>query len=84
VAVVESALESRVTRGENADKTLHHARCVRWFESIALNADRAGRVLIHVPADITRPNADLVAWAQDPRSMRIVAAGAVPLAPDAR
>lgn len=82
-AVVESALQSRVTRGENAGRTLNHARCVRWFQSIALNADRAGRVLIHAPADLNPANTEIVAWVQDPESMRIVAAGALPLEPGA-
>src|SRR5208282_329043 len=61
VAVVESGLVSKVSRGENSGRTLHHENVVRAFQTI-----RPGETVpFKVPADLVRKNSSAIAYVQD-------------------
>lgn len=64
LAVVERGLSQKVTRGENAGRTLRHANVVRTFESIALQAE--GTVSLTVPNDVDRSRASIIGYVQGP------------------
>jgi len=76
LALTESGLVSRVTRGENSGVTLAHDHVVRaWIGPIRLT-DGIARIQreILLPADWNRGQLDLVAFVEDDRSGRIVQA----------
>ncbi|TMB09120.1 MAG: DUF1223 domain-containing protein [Deltaproteobacteria bacterium] len=77
VAVVEDGLVSRVERGENAGRTLAHTAVVRALQrggTIPAAADRwTNEVPVSLDGSWRRPR--VVAFVQDARSRRILAAG---------
>jgi hypothetical protein len=73
VALVESGLEKRVTRGENRGHTLVHSDVVRAFVSAPGNGEQ-GEVTLTVPAGLNPAKAHLVAFLQDDQSLRITGA----------
>ena len=77
VAVVEDGLVSRVERGENAGRTLAHTAVVRVLQrggTIPAAADRwTNEVPVSLNGSWRRPR--VVAFVQDARSRRILAAG---------
>jgi len=73
LAVVERALTSDVGRGENAGRTLRHDNVVRSFQSRPVAGNEVTET-IHLPHQVDRRNASLIAYLQDPRSMRVLAA----------
>jgi len=77
VAVVEDGLVSRVERGENAGRTLAHTAVVRALQrggTIPAAADRwTNEVPVSLYGSWRRPR--VVAFVQDARSRRILAAG---------
>jgi len=76
IALVESGLARKVTRGENQGRTLAHADVVRAFISDAGDKER-GEVLLTVPSDLDPAKAQLVAFLQEEASLKITAAVAV-------
>jgi len=72
VALLEDGVESRVERGENAGRTLHHEGVVR-FLALAGEGDGAFRGTAALPPPTTRTRR-VVAFAQAPAG-RILAAG---------
>ena len=81
VAVVESGLESKIIRGENAGKTLHHDSVARWFSSSALSDDARGQILVHIPGDAAPKHTSIVAWLQHGEVGPVFAAASLPLTP---
>jgi hypothetical protein len=79
LAVVEDGLVSKVERGENAGRTLRHTAVVRELREAgkvpAGAADWNAEVL--VPLDVSWKRARVVAFVQEGRSRRILAAGAL-------
>jgi hypothetical protein len=77
VAVVEDGLTSKVERGENAGRTLAHAAVVRALERVgkvpAGSAQWAAEV--PVPRNVSWNQPRLVAFVQDSRSRKVLAAG---------
>ena len=73
-AVVESGLESRVSRGENAGRTLGHVGVVRGFSSVSGGSKTSGIVEIGVPPELNSATAAVIVWAQEPDSLAIVGA----------
>ena len=63
VALVERALVSRVTGGENAGKTLPHENVVRAFTSVPLRA-ADGAATLTVPPAVDRSKAEIIAFIQ--------------------
>lgn len=76
IAVVERGLESEVTRGENAGRTLRQDNVVRAFTTMDLNA-KTGRVKLEVPPDLDSRQASVVGYVQHHGDKAIVTAAAV-------
>ena len=77
VAVVEDGLVSRVEKGENAGRTLEHTAVVRALrEAGKARAGEAGWAgEVPVPMDVSWKRPRVIAFVQDTRSRRILAAG---------
>jgi hypothetical protein len=77
VAVVEDDLVSKVERGENAGRTLSHTAVVRALREAARVPGSVqnwtGEVVL--PAELSGKRARVVAFVQDGRSRRVLAAG---------
>ncbi len=74
VALLERGLVTAVGRGENAGRTLHHENVVRVFKSLPLTGDAQGSLSLFPPKLFKSEHASVIAFAQDPKSYRIVAA----------
>jgi hypothetical protein len=72
VAVVQASATSTATRGENAGRTLRHVDVVRALDSVA--ATPVAEARLAVPPALARDGAAVVAWVEDPSTMRVVAA----------
>ncbi|HUJ27657.1 MAG TPA: DUF1223 domain-containing protein [Myxococcales bacterium] len=73
LATVEDGLSSKVTRGENAGRTLPHTAVVRSLKGIATLA--ASENAWSGEFDAPAPHARLVLFVQDRESLRVLAAG---------
>jgi len=71
LAVVERGLSQKVTRGENAGRTLHHANVVRTFKTI--RARDGGTLSLPVPDEVDRSQASVICYVQTP-SMDVIGA----------
>ncbi len=71
-AFVERNVASRITKGENAGKTLTHDNLVRIFYSIPLNTNR-GTAAIPLKGFALNASCDLISFAQNKQSMEILA-----------
>lgn len=76
VALTESGLVSKISRGENAGATLEHDHVVReWIGPVNFAAGGAHvQRDIRLPADWDRSQLGLVAFVQDPRTGRVLQA----------
>ena len=79
VAVVEEQTRSIVQRGENRGKTLTHANVVRAFKALK-NAPPKDTVALPLPAEVKE--ASVIAWLQDRKTLRVLAARQVSIAPE--
>jgi hypothetical protein len=73
LAVTEDGLESRVQRGENAGRTLHHAAVVRTLRRVGNATAGAQDVPLTLAASWRRDHVRVVAWVQEVRSRRVLA-----------
>jgi len=78
-ALVERDLENNVTRGENAGRILKHDNIVRGFKSIPLK-EKEGVVGFRKPVVDDLSHFSIIAYVQDARNMKIVAADSTDLA----
>jgi hypothetical protein len=79
VAVVESGLQSRVTRGENAGRELVHAAVARRLDRVGSGRGNfSGRAEIAI-ARTPGSSARVVAFVEDRESGRVLAVGSAPL-----
>ena len=81
VAVVESGLVSKVTRGENSGRTLAHDNVVRVFTTVAIDRSGKGTVDLKLPNGLVRKKSQVIAYVQHPETKAIVGATAVDLDP---
>ena len=65
LALVQRNLTTKVARGENANRTLHHDNVVRAFRAIPLK-EFQGQADLPIPADVNLNETSVVAYAQDP------------------
>jgi hypothetical protein len=79
LAVVEDNLSSKVVRGENAGRTLTHAAVVRALRRVGAVRGSAAQwtAEVPVPRNDSWKQPRLVAFVQDARSRRVLAAGAL-------
>lgn len=78
LALLERTAESRVTRGENTGRTLHHVNVVRDLRTLPLDDRASGRFSFDLPGDLARRAARVAAFAQDPRTLRVLGAAITP------
>jgi hypothetical protein len=81
VAVVEGGLVSKVGRGENGGRTLHHENVVRTWKTSRLGAAATGTVQLKLPANLVRKNSSVIAYVQDPDTWAVLGATAIELQP---
>lgn len=79
VAVVEDNLVSKVERGENAGRTLSHTAVVRALQRVGTVPSGAAQwsAEVLVPSNDSWKEPRLVAFVQDSRTRRVLAAGAL-------
>lgn len=73
IAFVEDNLVSQVTAGENRGETLRHDHVVRSFQSFALTGLKE-TVVINIPSNVVLKNCAIVAFIQDVKTYKILAA----------
>jgi hypothetical protein len=78
VAVVEDGLVTRVQRGENAGRTLHHDCVVRAVDEGELT-DGTVTVRLAVPSDLVVSRSRVVALVQDADTLRVLGAATASL-----
>lgn len=64
IAIVEDALESKVTRGENRGRTLAHAGVVRAFHTVALKNATKGAVTLDLVKGVKPEHARVFCYVQ--------------------
>ena len=74
VALVERGLSTHVKGGENGGAYLRHDNVVRAFATAELPAGGRRTVDLRLPADAVRGNVSVIAFVQEPATMRIDAA----------
>ena len=74
IALVESDLTVKVPRGENSGRTLRHDNVVRQFTTVRLDDAAQGNLSIPVPPGAQRKKLLVIAYVQDPVSMKITGA----------
>lgn len=79
LVLVEGNLKSKITRGENAGRTLIHQSVVRLFQSMPVNSPSA-EVTLTLDFPIHPQNSTLIAYLQNPETMQIIAASKTDLA----
>lgn len=78
VAIVQRQVVNRVPRGENTGRELAHVGVVRSFETVQIEKP-TGTLNIKLPSNLDASEFGVVAYVQDPRTMRIGGASAVEL-----
>lgn len=79
LAVADDRAQTRVLRGENADRQLVHRHVVRAFETRPLSASSTGTWLVHPPAGTLRDQIFIAAYATDPKTLAVIGADATEL-----
>lgn len=79
VALVERDLSVRVTRGENAGRTLRHENVVRAFESARAGSSPEGTIKLPLPPSIDKTKTSVIGYAQRGSSFSIVGAASAPI-----
>ncbi|MEM1408338.1 MAG: DUF1223 domain-containing protein, partial [Bacteroidota bacterium] len=77
IALVERNLQTKILRGENQHKTLHHDNVVREFTTQKLSA--SGRHSIDIPPGLSFSNTSVILYTQRKTSFEITGASAVDL-----
>ena len=74
LAIVENGCSNSIRGGENSGRNLHEDAVARLFESYTISSQRQGIIQIIPPANIDRSQASVVAFIQDPHTMKILGA----------
>lgn len=72
VALVERNISTKVKRGENGGRELHHDNVVREFKTIELSGK--GAVMLNIPSDLDKSESQVIAFTQDESNMEIYGA----------
>jgi hypothetical protein len=74
LALVERDLVTKVPRGENAGRTLHHDNVVRAFRTVALDGSGRGQMDLKPADTVAGEKSRVIAFVQDAKSRAIVGA----------
>lgn len=80
VALTQSNIRSKVTRGENAGRNLEHDRLVRDFKTLTPSRAGGGEARFTLPPGSKPADLSVVVYVQDPATMQILSATDLPLA----
>lgn len=75
-ALVESAIQSQVTAGENQGSVLKHDHIVREFKTVP-SAERKGNVVFERPSSADRGRFSVIAYIQNEKNMNILGADSI-------
>jgi len=73
VALVERGISSKITKGENANKSLDHENVVRSFYRAPIK-DSAQEISLSIPDDVNLKKCSVISYIQDATNMRTLAA----------
>jgi hypothetical protein len=79
IVLLQKTAQSKVSRGENAGRTLSHVQIVREWQSEPLNPGGKGSSALVLPKDFNVQHWDVVGLVQDQRHGEILAAAKVDL-----
>ncbi len=79
IALVERGLVSKVSKGENAGRTLRHENVVRVFRTLPVGAQGTGETELKIPSGLVRKNLAVIAYVQEPQTLTILGAEGVDL-----
>jgi len=74
IALVQVHAETSVNRGENRDRHLKHINVVREIQCVAISKKGTGEITYKIPGDLVASNLKVIAFIQDKRDLKIVAA----------
>lgn len=77
--LIENGLTSKVTRGENSGRTLHHDRVVRTIATLPLKADGSAATTIELPSDANPANCRIVTIVREPSRWTVLGADEIAL-----
>lgn len=75
IAIVEKDITTKVTRGENRSRTLHHDNVVRLFKTTA--AKTAGELTLPVPEGLDPSNGAVIVYIQHEKTWEITGASRI-------
>jgi hypothetical protein len=75
LVVADDTAETRVKRGENADRLLRHRHVVRAFQTLRVTPPSTGKATLRLPADSVGASF-VVAYASDPLTLAVLGADA--------
>ena len=78
IALVEKDLISKVLKGENTGKTLHHTNVVRVLKYIPLDTVE-GNITLPIPPFVDQSKSSIIAFTQNPHTMTITGANSIDL-----
>ena len=74
LALVERNITTKVLRGENGGRTLKHDNVVRLFKTVKIGSTREGDENIILQDDFQLKDCAIIAYVQDAKTLKIVAA----------
>lgn len=74
LAIVQKAAQSKVKRGENADRVLSHFQIVRHLHSIVLTGDGKGTAAMNLPKGLNAKDFEVIGFIQDMNTGAILGA----------
>ena len=78
LALLESGITQKVSRGENAGRTLRHDNVVRVFETVRLDQRLTGAISLKLPANLKGENVSVIGFVQAAGSSTILGTATIP------
>ena len=80
IAVVERGIMGKIPAGENTGAILSHDNVARVWRTIQHDGKEGHRIRLTLPKDLNPEQSSVIAYAQNPAEMQILAAAEVDLA----